>query len=373
MTTISQISKSPEALGFHQGRLKRIEAIVKAGHEEGLNPAASWAVMRHGMVATSGATGIINPSAPIPTPTSSNTVFDLASITKSFTGVLFTQCIEEGRVQLMQSLGSVLPEAKGLPTEHLTLRQLASHTSGLPAWKPLYKLQDKRFLEDILHTSPEKEPGTHYAYSDLGYILLGIVITRLLGKPLDTLLNEHILKPLGMKTAGYNPPAVLNAKIAATGHSRNREGAVIVGQVHDENAHAMGGVAGHAGLFASLEDMVRFALSLQYPQMAAHCSIPPILSIAGKRVSQHSLVDTSVGSHGIGWFLSPNPYLPPAELLSPTSFGHTGFTGTMLVVDPEMDCTMILLTNRVYSPGDGGGVLRIRRLFINAALGSIMS
>jgi serine-type D-Ala-D-Ala carboxypeptidase len=371
--TISQLSKSPESLGFHAARIRRIAAIVKAGFEEGLYPAASWAVMRHGMVAASGAVGTINPAASTAATTTSNTVFDLASVTKSFTGILVTQCIEEGRVQLMQSLGSVLPEAKGLPTEHLTLRQLASHTSGLPAWKPLYKLPDKSILEEILHTSPEKEPGTHYTYSDLGYILLGTIVTRLLGKPLDVLVRERILQPIGMKTAGYNPPEALYPVIAATGHSRNREGAVIVGQVHDENAHALGGVAGHAGLFASLEDMVRLALSLQYPQMAAHCSIPPILSIAGKHLSQHSLIDASVGSHGIGWFLSPNPYLPPAELLSPRSFGHTGFTGTMFVVDPELDCTMILLTNRVYSPGDGGGVLRIRRLFINAALGSIMS
>ncbi len=370
---IKDIAKPPKSLGFDPHRLKRLDDIVKSGIDEGLYPAASWVVLRHGMAASAGALGVINPAGTVQTPASADTIFDLASVTKSFTGTLLMQCIEEGRVQLMQTLASVLPEAAGSPTEHLTLRQLASHSSGLPPWKPLYKVTNRSVLEEILHTAPEKEPGTHYAYSDLGYILLGIIVSRLLGKPLDVIAKERIFDPIGMSTAGYNPPASLNPRIAATGHSRNREGEVIVGQVHDENAHGMGGVAGHAGIFASAVDLVRFALALQYPGVASHFSIQPILGAAAKRVSQHSLIDAAVGSHGVGWFLSPNPYLPPAELLSSRSFGHTGFTGTMFVVDPELDCTMILLTNRVYSPGDGGGVLRIRRLFINAALGSIVS
>ena len=161
--------------------------------------------------------------------------------------------------------------------------------------------------------------------------------------------------------------------IAATGHSRDREGETIIGIVHDENAHGLGGVAGHAGLFSTAPDICRFALALQYPASASHFGIPPVLGLAARRVSQQSLIENAhIGSNGVGWFVWPNPYLPLGDLLSHSSFGHSGFTGTLFLIDPEMDVTLILLTNRVYSPGDGAGVLKLRRQFVNVALGAIV-
>jgi CubicO group peptidase (beta-lactamase class C family) len=314
---------------------------------------------------------LAQPDAHPPIKTSIDTIFDMASITKSMTGILLMQSIEQGKLQLSQTVAALLPEAEKSPIAHTTLRQLATHTSGLPAWKPLYKSRSP--LDEILHTPLETEPNTKYTYSDLGYILIGEIVARANGMPLDRLAHEQIYAPLGMKNSGYNPDRSLYPMIAATGHSRDREGETIIGVVHDENAHGLGGVAGHAGLFSSAPDMCRFALALQYPSSASHFGIPPILGTAARRTSQHSLIaDSAVGSHGVGWFIWPNPYLPLGDLLSHSAFGHSGFTGTLLVVDPEMDVTLILLTNRVYYTGDGGGVLKLRRLFVNVALGAIV-
>jgi len=367
---LADLVKPPKSLGFDAVRLTLIDGLIARGIEDNLYPAGSYVVMRHGMVAAHGAFGLAQPDAEPPIAASMDTIFDMASVTKSMTGTLLMQCIEEGKLQLSQTVGSLLPEAEASPVAHSTLRQLATHTSGLPAWKPLYK--SKSPLDEVLHTPLETEPNTKYTYSDLGYILIGEILARVNAMPLDKLAHQKIYAPLGMKQSGYNPERSLYPMIAATGHSRDREGEKIIGVVHDENAHGLGGIAGHAGLFSNAPDMCRFALALQYPAAASHVGIPPILGTAAGRTSQHSLIDAHIGSHGVGWFVWPNPYLPLGDLLSHSAFGHSGFTGTLFVIDPEMDVTLILLTNRVYNTGDGAGVLKLRRLFVNVALGAIV-
>lgn len=363
--------KPAKSLGFDTNRLRLIDGLINRGIEDRLYPAAVYVVMRHGMVAAHGVFGLAQPDAAPPISTTIDTIFDMASITKSMTGTLLMQSLERGELQLSQTLSSVLPEAEHSPLAHTTLRQLATHTSGLPAWKPLYKSQDP--LQEALNTPLEAEPNAKYTYSDLGYILLGEVLARATGIPLDRLARDRIYQPLGMYRSGYKPDRSFYPMIAATGHSRDREGETNVGAVHDENAHALGGVAGHAGLFSSAPDMCRFALALQYPAAASHFNIPPILGAAARRTSQNSLIESRVGSHGVGWFISPNPYLSPADLLSPKAFGHTGFTGTLLLFEPELDVALMLFTNRVYMSGDGVGVLKLRRLFVNVALGAIVA
>src|SRR5207248_1497520 len=133
-------------------------------------------------------------------------------------------------------------------------------------------------LEQILTTELTHEPGSIYIYSDLGYITLGIIVSRLFDAPLDGVAHDRIFQPLGMTRTGYRPDPALRPQIAVTAHSRDREGQQNIGEVHDENAHSMGGVSGHAGLFSCAPDMVRFALSFQYPTVAAHFGIPPVLS-----------------------------------------------------------------------------------------------
>lgn len=373
VVNFKDLIKSPKALGFDPERLELLNTLMEQGMKDNLYPSAVYVVMRHGMIAAHGVFGNAQPDAMPPIPTTLDTIYDMASVTKSMTGTLLMQCVERGDLQLGWTVAGILPEAKNTPIGPITVRQLATHTSGLPAWKPLYKSKAPTALTEILETPLEAEPGAKYTYSDLGYITLGEIVTRVTGTPLDRLAHERIYKPLGMTRSGYKPDPSLRPYIAATGHARDREGQTIVGEVHDENAHGMGGVAGHAGLFSNAPDLVRFALSLQYPASAAHFDIPPVLGVAARHLSQHSLGDPKVGSHGVGWFIWPNPYLPPGDLLSPKAFGHTGFTGTLLMFDPEYDITLIMLTNRVYSPGDGAGVLRLRRLFTNVALGAIVA
>ncbi len=363
--------KPARALGFDPDRLKLLDALVEDGITGGLYPAAAYAVMRHGMVAAHGAFGHPQPDSFPSARTQTNTIFDIASLTKSFTGVLLMRSVERGKILLTQSLGAVLPaEAAMSPLAHITIKQLATHTSGLPAWLPLFK-SPRSAVSDILNTHPTVEPGTKYTYSDLGYILLGHVVAQINSKPLDRLAHDELFQPLGMTDSGYNPPVHLHARIAATGHSRDRVGQTIVGTVHDENANGLGGVSGHAGIFSTVQDLCRFALAVQFPTTAAHFSIPQAAGVAARRVARESQIPAAVGSHGIGWFIGANPYLPSGDLASPKAYGHTGFTGTMIVFEPDLDLCMILLTNRVYMPGDGAGVLKLRRQFVNIVVGSI--
>src|SRR5580658_5683351 len=167
---LSDLIKPPKSLGFDSERLKSIDSLMVRGIEDKLYPAAVYVVMRHGMVAAHSAFGMAQPDAAPAVPATMDTIFDMASVTKSMTGTLLMQCIEQGKLQLSQTVAAILPEADNSPVANTTLRQLATHTSGLPAWKPLYK--SKTPLDEVLHTPLETEPNIKYTYSDLGYILI---------------------------------------------------------------------------------------------------------------------------------------------------------------------------------------------------------
>ncbi|HLV82000.1 MAG TPA: serine hydrolase domain-containing protein [Chthonomonadaceae bacterium] len=361
------ICEDCRALGMDGERLRGLEGLIARGAEEGLYPAAVYRVLRHGQVAAEGAFGWAQPEAATPIAATLETIFDMASLTKPITATLLLQAVERGRVHLGMTVAYLLPEAKEAPVGPVTLRQLATHTGGLPAWKPLYKTTAPSALEDILTTPLESEPGTRYVYSDLGYILLGEILARLHGAPLDRLAQEQIFAPLGMTRTAYCPDASLHPETAATANCSWREGRILVGEVHDANAHSLGGVAGHAGLFSTAPDMARFARAL----LNAPPDLPPILHSRARRLAAENQIAPAIGGHSIGWFTPPNGMLPYADLLSSRTFGHTGFTGTLLMLDPETDLILILLTNRVYQPGEGTGVLRLRRLFANLVGGAI--
>ena len=179
------MSSSPEALGFEAERLAAVGTVVEQGVKDNLYPAAVYAVVRHGMLAASGEYGLIQPDTNPALKTDFNTVFDMASLTKTITATLLLMAVERGELQLGQSVGYLIPEAEKTAVADCTLRQLATHSSGLPPWKPLYKTTHPTPLDDILSTSLDNVPGTHYAYSDLGYILIGEILTRVCSQPLD--------------------------------------------------------------------------------------------------------------------------------------------------------------------------------------------
>lgn len=282
--------------------------------------------------------------------------------------------MEQGRLHLRQEVRSLLPEAEGSPVGSVMVQQLATHTSGLPPWKALYGEEVTSPLDVIFTTPLAAEPGMQYAYSDLGYVLLGEIIARVMGKPLNEAMQEAIFSPLGMAQTGYCPPPAHYSHIAATGQKENAEDTRHVGFVHDPNCHHMGGIAGHAGIFSSAPDMLRYILALQYLETAETFGIPPLLSPLAHRLASERQTDPAVGGHSIGWFTVPNGMLPRGDLLSERTFGHSGFTGTMLLFDPSYDLTILLLTNRVYyeKEHDGSGVLRQRRLFANMVAAALI-
>lgn len=349
-------------------RLERVHALVERGVHDGVYPAAAYAVVRGGRVWAKGAFGRIQPDGPNEAETDEHTIFDMASLSKPITATLLLQAVEEGRLHLRMALQDVLPEAVDAPVGPVSLQRLATHTSGLPAWKPLYKSEQP--IQEIFRTELEAEPGTRYAYSDLGYILLGQLVARVFDRPLDALAQERIFAPLGMTRTAYRPDASLQPEIAATANCPWRDGRTLIGEVHDANAHSLGGIAGHAGIFSTLADMIRFA-SLFAPQDDRK-PVGAVLSRLSIRLASENQIDSAIGGHSIGWFTPPNGMLPRADLLSDRTFGHTGFTGTMLWIDPHYSLAGILLTNRVYQPAEGKALLRLRWLFSNAAASAVL-
>ncbi len=338
--------------------------LLEKGLEEGLFSCASYCMMQSGVIHSDGAIGTAQPDSSPPIPVALDTIFDMASITKPITATLLLLSAERGELHLGMRVKDFLPEAETAPCANLTLRQLATHTSGLPPWKALYENPNESALTQILATALEAEPGTKYAYSDLGYVLLGEILQRVTGTPLDKLAQTQIFDPLEMNDSGYRPDARLHPRIAATASCPWRKDKILVGEVHDANCHSMGGVSGHAGLFSTAHDMARFALGT----FAAHDGLPfpKLFSQSAKRLMGASQIPASVGGHSIGCFTVPNGMLPRGDFLSELTFGHTGFTGTLILHDPIDAITIILLTNRVYSIQDGAKFLRMRWLFSNA-------
>ena len=350
---------TPAALGFAAARLAHSETVLQRGMAERVYPSAVWIVLRGGQVVTQGAIGQAQPDSVLPATT--GTIYDAASLTKVFTAVLLLQSVQAGEVHLNQKVGEFLSASGASPLGNLTLRQLATHTSGLPPWKALHQSR-LGLLPELFATPLAAEPGTHYAYSDLGYILLGEILTRLTQMPLDQLMQQRIFQPCAMRDTGFCPAPDQYVRLAATAHCPIRPGEILIGAVHDANAWSMNGVAGHAGIFSSAPDLARFALALQ-----SHVLLnPPALRL----LTENQLAPT-LGGHSIGCFTLPNPMLPHGDLLSPQTLGHTGFTGTMLLIDPAHDLTLILLTNRVYHSFESAGMGRIRRLFANAVAGAM--
>ena len=338
---------------------RRIEAMVLEGVEKEWYSCAAWRVTGSGSNLAEGSVGVPNPRADPVSRAGLDTIFDMASLTKPFTAVLLLHAAERGDLHLGMPLNAFLPEADGMPAGEVTLRQLATHTSGLPPWKALYERTESSPLPAILSMELAAEPGTCYAYSDLGYILLGELLSRQYQMPLNELVHAWILEPAGMADTMFNPPEALRPRIAATAHCSWRPGETLVGSVHDANAASMGGVSGHAGIFSTLEDMTRFAAAVTGTGRHA------VLSPAAAAVMAHNQIDPAIGGHSIGWFTPPNGMFPGGDFGGHT-YGHSGFTGTLLMLTPDGSLTM-LLTNYVLSPFSGGELLRLRRKLVNAA------
>jgi CubicO group peptidase (beta-lactamase class C family) len=206
-----------------------------------------------------------------------------------------------------------------------------------------------------------RPPGTGYAYSDLGYLLLGEVVRSVSGQTVAEFAAERIFGPLGMRDTGYLPAAELQPRLAATRCPDRQR--VLLGEVHDGNCHTVGGVAGHAGLFGTAGDLVTYARMLLGGGVLEGVRVLSPLAVAQMGRDQNP---PGLNGHSLGWFTRPNGYLPAGDFLPDDTFGHTGFTGTSLLICPSLDLAVVLLTNRVYQERDAAAFIRFRRRFHNA-------
>jgi|HubBroStandDraft_6_1064221.scaffolds.fasta_scaffold00944_10 beta-N-acetylhexosaminidase len=282
-----------------------------------------------------------------------STLYDMASLTKvvaTTTSVMILK--QQKRLDLDTPVARYLPEwaaaAKSDPDPtwraRVTIRNLLLHDSGLPAHRDFYKQANghdpvlaRVFAEPLVH-----QPGTKVEYSDLGFILLGEIVQRLTGVPLDEFVKRHVFAPLGMNSSMFNPPRKLSPTIAPTENDADFRKRLMQGEVHDENAWAMGGVSGHAGLFSTAGDTAIFAQMILNGGMYAHHRILTRATIQ-EFTARQAIADSA---RTLGWDAVTQPS-SSGHFFSPASFGHTGFTGTSLWIDPDRDLFVILLTNRV--------------------------
>ncbi len=305
--------------------------------------------------------------APSPQP-DENTIWDLASLTKVVgTTTAVMQLWEAGRIELDAPVQRYLPEFVGPHKELVTVRHLLTHSSGLPAWRPLYKeaTSPTNALELVYATPLDTLPGVRMVYSDLGAILLGRIVERVSGEPLDRYLAEHVFTPLGMSSTMFRPPASLLPRIAPTERDPWR-GRLVRGEVHDENAYFMGGVSGHAGLFSTAHDLTRFAQML-----LGHGRLDGVRIVQAATIDTFTRVqDSTLSNRALGWEV-PNGTNSAGHKLSRHAFGHTGFTGTSIWIDPERDLFVLLLTNRVDPTRANTRIAEVRVALADAVVAAI--
>ena len=300
-------------------------------------------------------------------PTHPGTIFDLASLTKVIaTTSLAMTLVERGAMALHDPIGKWLPEWRGHDREHVTLRSFLTHSSGLTAWLPFYRDYTGRqeFQHAICSLPLEYPPDTQAIYSDLGFILLGFIIEDAGGQPFQ-LQATQLLSTLTSAPLMFNPPPALRRSIAPTENDPWR-GRRLVGEVHDENCWALGGAAGHAGLFGTAESVGDFARAMlgalkgTDTRLGRAETVRLFVTRAGK----------ATGSRALGW----DTMLPSSSCgtaMSPTAFGHTGFTGTTLWIDPEREVYAVFLTNRVNPTRENTAIQQIRPALHDAVMGAL--
>jgi CubicO group peptidase (beta-lactamase class C family) len=302
-----------------------------------------------------------------PIQAATDTLYDLASITKLFTATAVMRLVEQGRLALDEPVARWLPDFAGGGKADVTLRELLTHTSGLPDYLQLWKLEstpDAR-MQRVLATPIVARPGSVFRYSDLGLIALGHLVHEVAGASLEQVVQDLVIAPLRLAHTRYTPPGELRQRIAPTEFEDAVGRGLVWGEVHDENAWSLGGVAGHAGLFGTAQDLGRFAQL--YLDGGALDGTRLLSTDTVAQMTRNQIGELEW--RGLGWELNADYYM--GRLASPQTFGHTGFTGTSLVVDPTRQLIVVLLTNRVHPSRKGPSENGARQAVANAALAAV--
>ena len=292
-------------------------------------------------------------------------LFDLASLTKVVSTTAMAMILyERGVLDLETHVAAIVPEFAGADRRRsaVTLRMLLAHSSGLPAYERLYQKSTTR--EDLLRAAFATElasaPETRAEYSDIGFIILGVAIERLADETLDRFCQREVFGPLAMSHTTFTPAKALRDAIPPTADDRSFRHRIIQGEVQDENASVLGGVAGHAGLFSSAEDLARLT----------HCMLNegyPILRPETVRLFTRREATPPGSSRALGWD-TPSPPSQSGKYFSARAFGHLGYTGTSLWIDPQRALSVILLTNRTWPDCQNQAIKRVRPAFHDAVV-----
>jgi beta-glucosidase-like glycosyl hydrolase/CubicO group peptidase (beta-lactamase class C family) len=359
--------KSPEALGLPKDAFADTQKLLASYAQQKAFPGASLVVGFRGAVILDTAVGSLDYGASSEKVTG-DTIYDLASLSKAIgTTSAAMMLVQSGKLLLDAPVQDYLPEFQGPNKNKVRVRNLLTHTAGFPAFLPIYKEAQgyDSLLRAVFALPLDYEPGSKSIYSDFGMILLGEIVSRASALPLDRYLSQNLFGPLGMKSTLYKPPKTLWPRIAPTENDpwRNR---VVRGEVHDENAFAMGGVAGHAGLFSDAHDLAIFA------QMMLNRGVYDHRRFFNAEVVARftSLQEPAEGARGLGWG-KPSDSNWTGPLFSAAAYGHTGFTGTSIWIDPRRQLFIILLTNRVHPSRENTQIDEARRTIAESVVKAV--
>jgi len=353
--------------GVDETRLKKIDDAVAAEIQASHIPGAVVLVARNGNVVFRKAYGNAQ-TVPQKEPLTPDRMFDMASVTKPIaTATSVMMLVEEGRLRLTDKVTQFIPEftpfisEKGDTTDVPTIAHLLTHTSGLPPYTNAAALREKygepcpdQLIQIIAAIKKQSAPGEKYVYSCLGFITLGEIVRRVTGQNIAQFSSERIFKPLGMQSTMYCPPADLLARIVPT---EVLNGKPLKGKVHDPLAQLLGGVSGNAGLFSTVDDL---AIYCQMMLNGGTYGKAHILSPLTVGLMTTVYPDFAFSERSLGWGVNVSHYSLMGDLLPKTAFGHTGFTGTSVVIEPSTQTFIIILTNRVHLPDGDAGPLRAK-------------
>lgn len=365
----------PESVAMSSAGLARMDALIAEDIADKRLPGAVVLVGRKGNVVWQKAYGAraVEPSREVMT---TDTIFDLASLTKVVaTSTSIMILVERGKLRLNDPVSLYIPELKGEGRDRITIEQLLTHVSG---YAPDFDLKERwtgydEAIKRLIKEPLRNPPGTRFTYSDIGFITLGEVVARVSGMPLDQFAQKNIFTPLHMTSTSFRPNAALRARIAPTERRRGQlsylgdsgtnagaEGEVwLRGEVHDPTSYRMNGVAGHAGLFSTAKDLAIYCQMILNGGSYGNARILSPLTVA--EMTRPRVVSASGGTRGLGWDMNTTFSTNRGDLFPPGSFGHTGFTGTSMWLDPASQMFLIFLSNRVHPDGKGDvGPLRGR-------------
>ncbi|MDQ3081244.1 MAG: serine hydrolase [Gemmatimonadota bacterium] len=369
MQTLPTLTRtSPQDAGMRGDLNATLDSLVTAALAEKAAPGGSLAVGRYGRIVHIKGYGRLDTAASSAM-VDENSIYDMASLTKVIATTTAAMILEEqGLLDLDRTVASYLPGFNAPDKAAITVRMLIEHKGGLEAFAALYRDTKGRdeYLTKINARPARSAPGTATVYSDWDLILMQLIIEGLTGQTLDRFTTEKIFAPLGMTSTMFNPDSASYWQRVAPTEIDSVRGGLVVGKVHDENANAMGGVAGHAGLFSSLSDLTVFAQMLLNGGEYNGVRI-----VKPETLARWTAPQSRTSSRALGWD-TPSKGSSSGRHFSPRSFGHTGFTGTSIWIDPERGLFVILLTNRVNPSRDNQRHVPLRRAVADAAQAAIV-